>query len=73
MNQNGSNLTKNITIKSCNIYYENKNGHFMSDQIGSNLFKMDQNGSKWIKLDQTGILTNQKIITLLEIIHFRLG
>ena len=34
---------KIVNIKSCHIYHEDKNGHFVSDQIESDLSKMDQN------------------------------
>ena len=50
--QNGSNLIKlaqigflnsqkNVFIQSCHIYKLDKNGHFILDQIGSDLSKMD--------------------------------
>ena len=37
-----SHLSKNVTIKSCHIYHENKHGQLFLDQIGSDLSKMDQ-------------------------------
>ena len=53
MDQNGSNLIKleffpiknslrNVDIKSCHIYHEDKNGHSISNQIGSDPSKMAQ-------------------------------
>ena len=60
---NGSNLIKlesspikkYVDKKSCHIHHEDKNGHFILNQI-------DQIGLIWIKLDQIGFLPNQKIV-----------
>ena len=37
-----SQQSKNVSIQSCHIYKLDKNGHFILDQIGSDLSKMDQ-------------------------------
>ena len=47
-----SHQSKNVTIKSCNIYREDNNGWFVFDFFGSDLSKMDQTWSNLIKLDQ---------------------
>ena len=56
--QSGSNLiklyqigfspSKIITIKSCHIYHEDKNGYFIFEFFESDLSKMDQTLSNWI-------------------------
>ena len=43
-----SHQSKNVTIKSCHIYREDKNGCFVFDFFGSDLSKMDQTWSNWI-------------------------
>ena len=40
--------SKNVPIKICHIYRNNKNGRFVFDFFGSDLYKMDQTSSKWI-------------------------
>ena len=45
---------KNVSIQSCHIYKLYKNGHFILDQIGSDLSKTDYTWPNWIKKDQNG-------------------
>jgi hypothetical protein len=40
--------SKNVPIKICHIYRKDKNGCFVFDFFGLDLFKMDQTWSKWI-------------------------
>ena len=39
--------SKNVAVKSCHIYQDKKNDHYIFDQIGSELSKMDQTWSNW--------------------------
>ena len=46
---------KIVTIKSCHIYHEDKNGYIILDFFESDLSKMDQTLSNWIS-DQSKML-----------------
>ena len=62
MDQIGSNWishqSKNITVKSCHIYWKDKNECSLFD------FILDQICPKWIKLDQIGFPQQSKILTV---------
>ena len=49
---------KNVSIKSCHIYHEDKYGYFIFYFFGSDLSKMDQICPKWIRSVQNGSKLN---------------